>query len=75
MIAQQDIRRRLDGSTDIEFSRQKGLMERRVVLSDCFRSAGKPLAAAARVLLTLDAVAPLAIAALDTAEAYTRIAR
>jgi hypothetical protein len=75
MIAQQDIRRRLDGSTDIDFYRQKGLMERRVVMTDFFRSAGKPLAAAALVLLTLYAVAPRAIAAVDTAEAYTSIAR
>jgi len=36
MTAQQ-ITRRLDGSIDIDFYRQKGLMERRVVMTDFFR--------------------------------------
>jgi len=75
MTAQHPTIRRLDGSIDIDVYRQKGLMERRVVMTDFFRSAGKPLAAAALVLLTLYAVAPRAIAAVDTAEAYTSIAR
>jgi len=75
MTPQHPTIRRLDGSIDIDVYRQKGLMERRVVMTDFFRSAGKPLAAAALVLLTLYAVAPRAIAAVDTAEAYTSIAR
>ena len=75
MTAQHPTIRRLDGSIDIDVYRQKGLMERRVVMTDFFRSAGKPLAAAALVLLTLYAVAPRAIAAVDTAEAYTSLTR
>jgi hypothetical protein len=46
----QDIRRRLDGSLDIDFYRHKGLMERRAVMTDFFRGAKtlvKPLVAAA----------------------------
>jgi hypothetical protein len=47
---QQDIRRRLDGSIDIDFYRQRGLMERRTVMRGFFRRFGqvvKPLAAVA----------------------------
>jgi hypothetical protein len=58
MTAQQDIRRRIDGSIDIDFYRQKGLMERRVVMTGSFRNAGKPLAAAALVMIALYAVSP-----------------
>jgi hypothetical protein len=44
----QDIRRRLDGSIDIDFYRQRGLMERRIVMTGFFKRFGqvvKPLAA------------------------------
>lgn len=58
MAAQQGIRRRIDGSIDIDFYRQKGLMERRVVTTGFFTSAGKSLAAAALVLAALYAIAP-----------------
>ena len=58
MTAQQDIRRRTDGSIDIDFYRQKGLTERRVVMTGSFRSAGKPLAAAALVMIALYAISP-----------------
>ena len=58
MAAQQDTRRRIDGSIDIDFYRQKGLMERRVVTTGFFSGAGKPLAVAALVLAALYAVAP-----------------
>jgi len=58
MAAQQDIRRRIDGSIDIDFYRQKGLSERRVVMTGFFRGAGKPLAAAALVMIALYAIAP-----------------
>jgi hypothetical protein len=51
MLAQrQDIRRRLDGSIDIDFYRQKGLMERRAYMTRLFSGAkkrGKSLVAAA----------------------------
>lgn len=33
----QDIRRRPDGSIDIDFYREKGLMERRAVIADVFQ--------------------------------------
>jgi hypothetical protein len=45
-----DIRRRTDGSIDTDFSRQRGLMERRAVMTDFvmgLRKAGKFLVAAA----------------------------
>jgi len=58
MAAQQSIRRRIDGSIDIDFYRQRGLMERRVVTTGFFRGAGKPLLAAALVVAALCAVAP-----------------
>ena len=38
MFAQPDIRRRHDGSIDIDFYRQAGLTERRLVMTDFFRS-------------------------------------
>ena len=46
----QDIRRRPNGSIDIDFYRQTGLMERRAVMTNFFsgaRKLGKPLVAAA----------------------------
>jgi hypothetical protein len=46
---QQDVHRRLDGSIDIDFYRQRGLMERRIVMTGFFKGFGqlvKPLAAA-----------------------------
>ena len=42
MTAQDQITRRLDGSIDIDFYRQKGLMERRVVMTDFFRGMVRP---------------------------------
>jgi hypothetical protein len=50
LTQRQDIRRRLDGSIDIDFYRQKGLMERRAYMTRLFSGAkklGKPLGAAA----------------------------
>jgi hypothetical protein len=50
LTQRQDIRRRLDGSIDINFYRQKGLMERRAYMTNLFSGAkkiGKPLLAAA----------------------------
>ena len=38
----QDIRRRPDGSIDIDFYRQKGLMERRAYITRFFSGAKKP---------------------------------
>jgi hypothetical protein len=52
----QDIRRRLDGSIDIDFYRQRGLMERRIVMTGCFKGVGqivKPLAAVALIAAAL----------------------
>lgn len=57
MFAQhQDTRRRLDGSIDIDFYRQKGLMERRIVMTGFFNGFSqivKPLAAAALIAAAL----------------------
>ena len=47
-----DIRRRLDGSIDIDFYRQRGLMERCVMMTGFFKGFGKvvkPLAAVALI--------------------------
>jgi hypothetical protein len=52
----QDIRRRLDGSIDIDFYRQRGVMERRIVMSGFFKGFGqivKPLAAIALIAAAL----------------------
>jgi hypothetical protein len=52
----QDIRRRLDGSIDIDFYRQRGLMERRIVMTGFFKRFGqvvKPLAAVALIAAAL----------------------
>lgn len=54
MLAQ-DIHRRSDGSIDIEFYRERGLMARRAVIARVFRAAGRKrgliaLAAAAAVI-------------------------
>jgi hypothetical protein len=52
----QDIRRRLDGSIDIDFYRQRGLMERRIVMTGFFMGFGqvvKPLAAVALIAAAL----------------------
>lgn len=54
-------RRRLDGSIDIDFYRQKGLTERRAVMTGFvkgLRKRGKPLAAALVTVALLYAVAP-----------------
>lgn len=56
LMQDQDIRRRLDGSIDIDFYRHQGLMERRMVMTRFFRTAGKfgrPLVAAAVVAAAL----------------------
>jgi hypothetical protein len=48
----QNIRRRLDGSIDIDFYRRRGLMERRIVMTGFFKRFGrvvKPLAAVALI--------------------------
>ncbi len=50
LTQRQDIRRRHDGSIDIDFYRQQGLTERRAVMTNFFGSATKllkPLVAAA----------------------------
>jgi hypothetical protein len=52
----QDIRRRPDGSIDIDFYRQRGLMERRIVMTGFFKGFGqvvKPLAAVALIITAL----------------------
>jgi hypothetical protein len=52
----QDIRRRLDGSIDIDFYRQRGLMKRRIAMTGFFKGCGqvvKPLAAVALIVATL----------------------
>jgi hypothetical protein len=52
----QDIRRRLDGSIDIDFYRQRGLMERRIVMTGFFKGFGqvvKPLAVVALIAAAL----------------------
>jgi hypothetical protein len=52
----QDIRRRLDGSIDIDFYRQRGLMERRIVMTRFFQGFGqfvKPPAAVALIAAAL----------------------
>jgi hypothetical protein len=52
----QDIRRRLDGSIDIDFYRQRGLMERRNLMTGFFNTFGqvvKPLAAVALIAAAL----------------------
>ena len=41
MLAQQDIRRRIDGSIDIDFYRHRALMERRAAMAGFFRGAGR----------------------------------
>jgi hypothetical protein len=48
----QDIRRRLDGSIDIDFYRRRGQMERRIVMTGLLKRFGeivKPLAAVALI--------------------------
>ena len=76
----QDIHRRTNGSIDIDFYREQGLMERRAVMTAFFKGAGKvarPLIAVA----ALTAAAYLAPATDDTgrndaaaANAYAAIA-
>ena len=78
MTPQHPTIRRLDGSIDIDFYRQKGLMERRVVMTDFFRSAGRPLAAAALVMVALYAVSPRGVTAghdVNTAQTGTSLTR
>jgi hypothetical protein len=62
MFAQhQDIRRRLDRSIDIDFYRQRSLMERRIVMTGFFKGFGqvvRPLAAVALIAATLLAAPP-----------------
>ncbi len=54
----QDVRRRLDGSIDVEFYRDRGLAARRAAMAGFVKGAGKSLAAAALVLVALYVVAP-----------------
>lgn len=42
MLDQTAVRRRHDGSIDIDFYRQQGLAERRAIMNHTLRSAGKP---------------------------------
>jgi hypothetical protein len=49
---QQDIRRRLDGSIDIDFYRHRALMERRIVMSGFFKKFGQVVKSLAAVALT-----------------------
>ena len=56
MLEQHEVRRRLDGSIDIDFYRQRGLMERRAVMTGFFtglRGAAKPVVSAAVLMATL----------------------
>jgi hypothetical protein len=53
----QDIRRRPDGSIDIDFYRQKGLMERRAYITRFFSGAKKP---GSRLPICIDRGAPAA---------------
>ena len=56
MLTQRQDFRRLDGSIDIDFYRQKGLMERRAAMTGFFSGAGKvirPAVAIAIVILTI----------------------
>ena len=56
MFAQGQTIRRRDGSIDIDFYRQKGLMERRAVMTGFFKGAsklGRPLVAAAALAAAL----------------------
>jgi len=56
MLTQRRAVRRLDGSIDIDFYRQMGLMERRVVMTGFFKGVGKvvrPALAIAIVILTI----------------------
>ena len=51
-----DIRRRFDGSIDIDFYRQRGLMERRAVMTHFFKGVARPrkaLIAAAVIVAAL----------------------
>lgn len=75
MTPQPDVRRRPDGSIDIDFYRHKGLMQRRLVLTGFFRGARKPLAAAALAIVMLCAVAPRDMAAIDSAASWTSVTR
>ena len=59
----QDFRRRLDGSLDIDYYRQKALMERRVVLTGFFSGVAKvirPAFAIAIVILAISLMPGLA---------------
>ena len=63
LTQRQDIRRRLDGSIDIDFYRHKALMERRVMLTGFFSGVGKvirPVVAIAIVILTISLMPGLA---------------
>jgi hypothetical protein len=56
MFAQGQTIRRRDGSIDIDFYREKGLMERRAVMTGFFKGAsklGRPLVAAAALAAAL----------------------
>ena len=56
MLEQQQIRRRQDGSIDIDFYRQVGLTERRLVMTDFFRGVKKVHRGVIAVLLMAAAI-------------------
>jgi hypothetical protein len=56
MFAQPDIRRRHDGSIDVDFYRQAGLTERRLVMTDFFRGLRKVHRGVIAVLLFAAAI-------------------
>jgi hypothetical protein len=56
LTQRQDIRRRLDGSIDIDFYRQKGLMERRVAMTGFFSGVGKVIRPATAIAIVIFAI-------------------
>ena len=56
LTQRQDIRRRLDGSIDIDFYRQKGLMERRAVMTGFFSGVGKVIRPAFVIAIVILAI-------------------
>jgi hypothetical protein len=56
LTQRQDIRRRLDGSIDIDFYRQKGLMERRAVVTGFFSGVGKVIRPAFAIAIVILAI-------------------
>jgi hypothetical protein len=85
VIAQhQDVRRRLGGPIDIDFYRQRGLMERRTVMTGFAKGLGKkslgklgkPLAAALVTVALLYAIAPRdGTAGVNSAPTHSNVTR